>query len=293
MNDIDTLLYWVSEREKIRKAQAARKPMPWSTDPIFKYRFCNVRREDDRVTKWIAEHIRKPFADHPYLWLMLCIARMINWPPTLDFLIKGECWPHVEGWLPEFGRKLNGLALLDGVKVYTGAYVIPGPADGGPKGTYLANEVIGRLWEDRRYIGHLFEIRSTTMQEVHTEIGRHPGWGPFLAYQAVVDMRFCPALLQKAPDRHSWAAAGPGTIRGLNRLAGRPLNKQIPQRQALEEMMRLFGDDRLEQALQATVELSDVPNILCEYDKYRRVLNGEGTPRSLYHPYNSDRGLFT
>jgi hypothetical protein len=30
------------------------------------------------------------------------------------------------------------------------------------------------------------------------------------------------------------------------------------------------------------MDFSDVPNILCETDKYLRVKNGEGKPRALY-----------
>ena len=47
-----------------------------------------------------------------------------------------------------------------------------------------------------------------------------------MAYQAVVDMRFT-ALLADAPDVATWAAAGPGTMRGLNRLHGRPVDALI------------------------------------------------------------------
>ena len=32
------------------------------------------------------------------------------------------------------------------------------------------------------------------------------------------------------------------------------------------------------------IDFSDVPNILCETDKYLRVKLGQGTPRALYVP---------
>jgi hypothetical protein len=84
-HDYTPLFYWVREREEIRKRkEMGLDPSSWTVDPILStYRFCNVRREDDRGTVWIRKHIREPFAGHPHLWFMLCIARQINWPETL------------------------------------------------------------------------------------------------------------------------------------------------------------------------------------------------------------------
>jgi hypothetical protein len=90
--DYTTLFYWVREREEIRLRKAGGHPSElWTSDSILStYRFCNVRREDDRVTGWVRDYIRDPYADHPHLWLMLCIARQINWPD--DALATDQRW---------------------------------------------------------------------------------------------------------------------------------------------------------------------------------------------------------
>ena len=100
--DYEPLWYWVREREKIRvrKEDQYVTTTPLTDDPILAaYRFCNVRREDDRVTRWIDEHVRVPFATHPHLWFMLCVARQINWPDSLQELIDcvapGRAWPEI------------------------------------------------------------------------------------------------------------------------------------------------------------------------------------------------------
>lgn len=102
-----------------------------------------------------------------------------------------------------------------------------------------------------------------------------------MAYQAVVDMRFT-ALLSSAEDVSTWAAAGPGTIRGLNRLHGRAVDYALSQGQALSEMRAIFKVAAQETGV--AMDFSDVPNILCETDKYLRVKLGEGKPRALYVP---------
>lgn len=80
-----TFLDFVAERERIRLKKEAGLPRPWTDDPILRdYKFCCVRREDDRVTKGIAAAYRDPYKDDPELWFALLVARRaVNWPDTL------------------------------------------------------------------------------------------------------------------------------------------------------------------------------------------------------------------
>lgn len=270
-----------------------------SRDPIFQeYRFCNVFRELDRVTTWIRYHIRRRYAGHPNLWLMLAIARTINWPLTLQFLIESQyAWPDHDAWTPaDLTRALDYYAG-EGHKIYTGAYMIR--AESNPKADwyswskqrYIAEIVIGRLWEDRQnwmtYLttddpsNQLLSLRD--VWELFQQ-PRYIGWGPFMAYQVVVDMRWT-RYLRNAPDIQTWAALGPGSRRGLNRLYGRPVDFPLSQEQGLEEMLQLHRDQHLHRAPWVPpIDLSDIQNSLCETDKYLRVKLGEGKPRAKYVP---------
>lgn len=279
----EPLLYWIKERELIRLRKDVDRyqySAPFTSDPILaSYRFCNVRREDDRGTVWIRDHIRKPFAGHPMLWLMLCIARQINWPDTLAELIENGDWPDRPDFKPQAITATLNDRKARGEKIYTGAYMISAPATkGADKQAYIAEKVIGDLWGRAESFATWF-ARSPTLQGTHERITRSIGWGPFMAYQAIVDMRFT-ALLENAEDVKVWAAAGPGTIRGLNRLHGRPLNFVVGQGLALSEMRAIYRVVEPETGVQ--MDFSDVPNVLCETDKYLRVKNGEGKPRALY-----------
>lgn len=304
----DHAVYWCKEREAIRVRLAAyhaaaqletgfarENPSPsFTTDPILReWRFCNVRREDDRVTWWIRKNVREPYADHPLLWLMLCLARQINLPSTLEDLIVRYpgAWPGDPLFDPAHLRDaLEDRASMD-LKNYTGVYVISAPAKGGKgsKPRYTAETIIGKLFEHRERLAPLFTgSRAESMRLAHAKLMTYDGWGPFLAYQAVVDMRFT-KIFDHAVDRTTWCAAGPGTLRGLNRVYGRPVD------QGLDKMKSPGVQDRARRELVemwpilvkrsgVNMDLSDVPNVMCEVDKYLRVKNGEGTPRNRYIP---------
>jgi hypothetical protein len=279
--DYEPLWYWVREREAIRLRKERDEPSPWTTDPILRdYRFCCVRREDDRVTRWVREHVRERFAGHPYLWLMLCICRQVNWPDTLaELIVAPGAWPAHDDFSPWAMADVLNARKKRGDKVYTGAYMIPAPqAAGADKQAYIANVVIGDLWRRR---DEFVDWTSATLEGTHARIVRSSGWGDFLAYQAVVDMRFTP-LLSGAADVATWAAAGPGTIRGLNRLHGRPVETSLRQSWARQEMRAIY--QIAERETDTAMDFSDVPNILCETDKYLRVSRGEGKPRARYVP---------
>jgi hypothetical protein len=277
--DYTPLWYWVREREAIRLRKESGDSFPWTTDPILRdYRFCCVRREDDRVTIWVRKHIRERFAGHPYLWLMLCAARQINWPDTLAELIATPgAWPTGDSFSPvTMGKALNARKAR-GDKMYTGAYMIPAPQErGADKQAHIAGAVIGDLWRRR---AEFMNWSGATLEGTHARITKTSGWGDFLAYQAVVDIRFTP-LLSGASDVSSWAAAGPGTIRGLNRLHGRPVDASLSQSQARQEMRAIYAV--VEKETGVAMDFSDVPNILCETDKYQRVALGQGKPRAKY-----------
>lgn len=281
--DYDPLWYWISERERIRiRKDVDGAPQPWTDDPILAtYRFCNVRREDDRVTVWIRRNIREPYAGHLQLWLMLCIARQINWPATLTELILAMAWPDIQDFHPSLITHVLQARAARGEKIYTGAYMISAPAKkGANKQAYIAEVVIGEQWQ-RRDVFYKWFALAPTLQGTHERLTCALGWGDFMAYQAVVDMRFT-RLLAGAPDVSSWAAAGPGTLRGLNRIYGRPVKAALSQDQALSEMRAIYKIAQSESGV--AMDFSDVPNVLCETDKYLRVKLGEGKPRALYVP---------
>lgn len=311
--DIKPLAAWANERHAIylRKTFLEGKTPPpqyapvrqlteaktWTLDhltddPILNvWRFTNVFRELDRVTIWIRKNIREPFADHPDLWLMLAIARTINWPPTLEILIKTDgAWPSHQGFKPETMSQALNRWQAAGNKVVTAAYMVRAESDpkkhwySWPKNQYLSEIVLGRLWSDRAKFSRLFDT-SPTMHRVWAVLKDYMGWGGFMAGQVTTDLRHT-RFLSQASDRASWAAKGPGSQRGLNRLYGRDLKTELDQDRAVREMLAIQSALPLHLAAHVPkdIELTDIQSVCCEVDKHLRAKGGEGKPKVKYVP---------
>ncbi|QVJ13015.1 hypothetical protein [Pseudomonas phage Psa21-HRN] len=311
---INDIAAFMKARHDIYLDRKAGKPGPWTADPVLRDgRFCNIFRELDTVTIWVEENIRKPFADHPHLWFMLAAARYINWPDTLEALIQHypNAWPSSPDFEPRhMTAALEHLASY-GNKVYTGAYMIRAESDPSKewyswtKHRYIAEIVLGRLWEDREEWQRMLEttpgvLRAFNRLETVWEKFQQPryiGWGPFMAYEVVTDLRHT-RYLRNAPDIYTWANAGPGAIRGLNRLYGRDLAAKPRPEQTNAEMIELmrelnaldargfnetFGPPQLGSPhVGPRFEARDIEHTLCEFDKYERVRLNEGKMRSKY-----------
>lgn len=271
------LVYFVTERETVRlNKEALRLPrVQWTQDEILQtYRFCCVRREHDRVTRWIADNWRTPHADDPDLWFAMVAARFINWPPTLVHL--GYPVP----WEPERFR-----AVMSGRsgKSYTGAYMIRSDKEwaGRPKHDYLATAQFSPLWEKRET---LRPRPDDTLNSYHMTLGQFYGMGSFMAGQVVADMRYVEPL-RSARDWMTFATSGPGSRRGLNRLLERGVDDPWTEDEWRGSLARL--QTRLNDALRWDEPLhgQDAQNCLCEFDKWERVRLGEGRPRARYTPH--------
>lgn len=287
MNHKPLLNYMVKRHDiYLRRQQGAKKP--WTNDPILQqYRFCNVYRELDTVTQWINSNIREPFDESPNLWFMLCAARQINWPPTIQYLMdaRSGAWPSASGnsiWNPAAMRAKMLEYGQAGNKVYTGAYMLNAhgkngdPAD---KPYFTAYRVLEPLWNDRSWLP---TDLSVSMEQTTEVLSGYFGWGPFLAYEVACDLRWT-RYLDRAPDIMTWANPGPGARRGLNRLAGRNLKEVVSIDRLVGEMQELLNKiSRAWDRTFPTLEMREIEHCLCEFDKYERVRLGEGTPRARY-----------
>jgi hypothetical protein len=273
----DEFVAFVKERHSIYLRREAEQKKPWTEDPILQqYRFCNIYRELDTVTVWIREHWREPHANDPDLWFAMIVARLINWPPSLEEGGYPAPWNSRRAILV---RRLD-TRQVRGEKIFTGAYMIH--ADrfaGGTKVGYLAERVLTPIWERRKEGEKIF---TTSLAASHRWLTQFRDMGSFMAAQVVADVKYTP-LLRDAPDWNSWAAPGPGSVRGLNRV----LRRDVRDKWSAEDWLGILNylQHDLNQALPkkwTRLHAQDTQNCLCEFDKYQRVKNGEGRPRSLY-----------
>ena len=274
MTPHETLLYWIRERYKILLDRAWNRPKPWTKDPILQaYRFCNVHREEDTVTRWINRNWRTPFAWDPDLWFAMCVARLVNWPDTLQAI--GYPVP----WKPgHFVAMMHGRRAA-GEKVFSGAYIVSTNGHAMDKAEYLVQHVLTPLWNARV---HLRPADGDTLREAFNRLQEFNGLGSFMAAQVIADLKYVSPLLE-SPDWHTFAASGPGSRRGLNRLVGRSVDTSWKSGQW--ESVLAIEHAKILKALGPTfptLHAQDFQNCLCEFDKYMRVKLGEGKPRSGY-----------
>ena len=265
---LEILRYWMQERQKIHDAKEAGKSKPWTQDAILTdYKFCNVKREDDKVTQWFAANWRnKRFWHEKNFIAAIMLGRTINWPDTLAYINFPYTWDKAD-----YCKRLDELQAK-GVKVYTGAYMITAGPPGVRKNLWVTDNA-------DQYFKNPPALNPRSIQSSWETIinNKYNCVGPFIAGQIIADLKQT-FLLKDAQDWWTWAALGPGSARGLNRLHGRPLSNLIPQQRGLTEMREVRNMlERTDLCLQ------DIQNCLCEYDKYSRVLLGQGKPRSGYH----------
>lgn len=270
-NAQDVLLHWICERECVRINKEGDKPKPWTTDKILQnYKFCNVKREDDRVTKWVHENWLYPYAKSADVAFAMCVARHFNWPETLSAV----GFPNI--WDPEFVRTvLKNRRDKLGKKIYTGAYTVSTCGRAMDKIDYSIDIVLSPLWLALRA-----PERGETLQSYWSQLCKYEGFASFMAGQVVADLKFI-APLESASDWYSWAPLGPGSIRGLNRYFDRPLNYNVGQERGLEEMREI--QSMIFEHTGLKLALHNVQNCMCEFDKYCRLAYENGKVRSKYN----------
>jgi hypothetical protein len=263
------LLAFIRAREMVRLAKEAGRPRPWTKNEILDtYRFCNVQREHDRVTRWIASNWREPNAGMPDLWFAMVVARLLNLPASLEAVGLPLPWKPKDFCAVLHKRKKAGL------NNFNAAYIVSTNGFAMEKVEYLTNRVLNPIWADRARIRPAV---GDTLEGFHRRLMDYDGMGSFMAAQVVADVKYAGAL-EYAADWHTWAAPGPGSMRGLSRVMELPVDSRWPGGSWLETLTKL----RRKITPHISLHAQDLQNCLCEFDKYERVRLGEGRPKQLY-----------
>ena len=266
-------IYWITERESIRRLKEEGREKPWTEDKILQtYRFCNVRRMDDKVSQWLLNNWYEPNFDHPNALVACGLARFINLPESLELITSlvftdsgNPKWAKIKSVL----RKKKAV----GDKIFNGAYMVRGN-DGQDKVESVVEYYCNPLAKIKPY--------TDSMEETWNRVQQSYGMGSFMAGQVVSDLRW--AMGGAWYDCTEWAPMGPGSKRGINRLYDRPKNDPLNQNEFLHRLTQVKTKCCLKIPTEITtrLEMIDWQNCLCEFDKYERVRLGEGRPKSLY-----------
>ena len=277
VSSIERFFYYINERHKIFIKRQLEDPFPWTDDEILQtYSFCNVYRELDKVTVWIRENWKEPYADHPNLPFAMAVARQINWPDTLQEI------GFPEHWNPERVKAIMQGRMDRKEKVYTGAYMLTGTL-GGTKVEQTIDKILTPLFNNPP------KLYEDSLEKTWKEYLPYAGFSGFMAYEVVTDLRFT-KYLENAKDIMTWANAGPGAKRGLNRIHNRKLEQNIKKDQLTAEMKELLdvSNDYIDPSLPA-LEMREIEHCLCEFDKYERTRLVEGRPRAKYKYKGEER----
>lgn len=269
----ERFVYWIKERESIRSRKEAGRPKPWTDDEILqRYRFCNVVRMDDKVSRWLYENWYAPNIDHPNIVPAVALARFINQPSSLELV----GFPHV--WDDEYvekGRRVLGRLWYDGKTVFNPAYIVRGNT-GEDKVTSVFCTYTQPLIDDPP------KIDRNSFRRTHITFLSYFGFGSFVAGQVTADLRH--AMTGGWKDVMQWAPIGPGSKKGMNRYLGREVDTPITQVQFTSHLRTLIEEVRLQlpDHLAERMEAMDYQNCLCETDKFSRMILGEGGMRNRY-----------
>lgn len=277
---------WIKERQSIFLKKEEGLPFPWSEDWILTdYKFTNIWRENDRVTRWMRtnwtnQRDQRPLGD---ILFNTCVFRMFG---TSEFAGAVGWSSDSSPWDAQSVIRLARDRLSRKERVFTGAYIITNQGLTLPKEEVVVNHFLTPLWDIRHDLASQMQSMNS-LEGSHRLLGRFKGWGGggFMAYEVVTDLNYTPLLIA-ASDRYTWANAGPGAKRGLNRMHERPLNFEAKTHGWNGEMQELLilAAHHLPPEIHRNpmCDMRMIEHCLCEWDKYERVRLGEGKPRSRY-----------
>jgi len=278
----DTYWRFASERQEVLFRRVRGDTAPWTTDPILAaYKFTNVYRATDRVSQYLIQRV---------IYGNNCDARDSVFRVLLFKLFnKIETWELLEQQhgdlvsrnfdVCRFDHTLNA-ALSAGRAIYSAAYIMPsGPAIvRRPRKHRMHLEMLSRILRDS-VPDRLLAARS--MAEVYERLRELPSIGPFLAYQFSTDLNYTSHVDFSEME---FVVPGPGARDGL-RKCFKDLG-DYSEADAIRWIADRQNDEFAARGLTfqslwgRSLQLIDCQNVLCEVDKYSRVLHPDISGRS-------------
>jgi hypothetical protein len=274
------LLYFIRAREAARiRKELIGGDGPHSDDKIIaEYRFCNINREHDSVTRWIAANLRPWCANKSRRDVIVnyIIGRVFNEPKTLEQVLPVTDVRAAFAKLREYQDSGN--------KIMRGAYMVGAH---GPK-----NKGVRVLDYYERILLSAEKVNWTlchTLSGVAEQLLRLEGFAEFMTNQVCTDLRHS-SHWSDASDWETFVLCGPGSRRGVDRydsskivtdpkLIGSGLPEHYTRRiiEIREDIWYDVGDDVQNYFL----DPNNLSNTFCEFDKYERASFGSGRQLSL------------
>ncbi len=292
---------WARERHAMfLRRKFYELPSPWSDNTLMaNTRWCNVYRELDKVTQWFMYNVYRPNIDNENLWFATMICRYINYPDSIQDLMKAGCLGLSGRWDWQKAAEVLDARKQARKQFVTGAYLVNSVSSAdfpewiiGSK-PHVVCYRLNAAWQRRKELQGEFK---GTLQQAYDAFSSVSGFGPFISYQCLVDLTYYPQWLKKAKDLNTFNSAGPGTKRGLGRIFDGKrrgdfdnhdqawCTEKLVELHALGQDKRYWpqtGEKNMGNGW-APLNVSNLSNICCETDKYFRLILSEGKTRSKY-----------
>ena len=290
------------------------KPRPWTDNKIFREsKFTNVYRELDRNSQW---QIRNILLDDSlniinYIWKLM-VFRFFNNPETFE---KGKAemgWRNgIPDWkdydTDEFADFIDRIRQ-SGENPYTTAYLINSQATPGKPRDYCYTQlVIPTLHANMPILVSTVRTAKTPV-DIITYLKSMPAVADFIAHEFYQDFTYIPRYTDRKFMRftqNDYTNVGPGASIGI-RLIFPSLKTIREQKQAIywlrdlaEEYLTKIGNEKGEPMVylewdktkkdyvlseKCNITLHQIEMWLCEFQKYWKMIIGEGKQRSKFVP---------
>lgn len=279
------------EREMIRLRRLNGLPRAeWTKDPIFaEYSFTNVKRHHDRTTTLLKRELYDPAAeqlqgsDHPFdgysdgdKQLFLLHAALFRYFGTIESA-------RMIGWLPEWDAAQRTRVInmgLCGDLPFTGAYIVPSGGRSEPK-VFVVCDIVDEIWKRAQDI-----ISCSKWEDAVAVLKSCYGCGSFMAKEVYLDYALATGFVPD--DWDTWTPVGPGGKRGASCIQHGDTYK-ITEGEALEIIRTVYARrGEFWPSTMVHLDLTDIQFQCCEFDKYNRVVRGDGKPKRKFWPKIDD-----
>ena len=296
------LYKYIIDRYKVHIRKDVKKDLPpWTHNSVIAdHRFTNVRRELDKQTKWMLEHI----TNNPDLTLRAKIEntilfRLFSSYETMELLgLPNKNIQDWESFVESCREKVESKKAEEPkFKFFTSAFMTSGM-----KGTWMKRtgerDSVMAILKSAVYIHEnriAAKVQHAKNQQYCYDIIRSlPGFGDFMAYQIFVDLTY----IQRFPfSENEFTIAGIGAKKGLNYLfrdydglnyeeaifwLRDNINQQAKELLGVDlefELVKLMKDiprhDRY-------MNVMSLENCMCELGKYCDIIYKKGRNRPKY-----------
>ncbi|MGD9901464.1 MAG: nucleotide kinase domain-containing protein [Spirochaetales bacterium] len=245
--------------------------MPYSTDEILTtYKFCNTYRVLDRVSQFLIREVinKSEGLTEEDIIFRVVFFKIFNLPST---------WTILEN---EFGKmslsnfnfdKLSHFLSELKIKqpIYNSAYISCATKYFGYESkhdNHLA--LLKKMFFEDHLAEKLLKIKN--MEQAFKIMVSYPLIGNFMAYQLITDLAYCEFIPWREDE---FTVAGPGAQRGIKKCFVEFDNYEDVIKYAFKNQEQYFLSLRLKFPYLANrkLQLIDIQNLFCEFDKYCRV----------------------